>query len=213
MQKDFWKYSTLVFALLSLFAILGWINEHNTSAYIELGKPTTTISLKPVDDTLFVPYAVATPTPAKIIRDTIYRDSLIALPQEQKDIYISHCAEKVTYSDTIAAPKQFIAVISDTLQNNAIIGRSFALADLRDSVSYHTQNTVVKSQPMLKVYLGIYGKSAFAADVVRNFGGGGTVDFVIKDNVMIGLQGGINSQLQGEAALKTSLKISFKKQP
>jgi len=75
----------------------------------------------------------------------------------------------------------------------------------------NTQTTVEKKQSLVKVYTGLYGGVAIQNKTIASYHGGIGLDAIISDRHLIGLQGGLNSNVQMEFSVRFSEKLRLKK--
>ena len=144
------------------------------------------------------------PTPLKNIR--IIRGVIDSVWQIQKDaVALCPTPSINVYTDTFQKESSYRAIVRDTVMGE-IIGRSFSFVDLRPIIQ-GTQ-TVVKRQPLVKVYAGIFGgyiNGWNSATRLGRFGAGAS--FILNDRYLIGAK---YDALNNGADLDFQVKFSFK---
>jgi hypothetical protein len=173
-------------------------------------------SIASAKDTMIIKLISGKPAKVRTAKftDTLKAESKISDSVVFKiDTAVNDCRDTNYYEALKFYPDSFRARATGVVTNNALIDWQFDFQNLKPEVIKIVErtNTIEKKQSLVKLYTGLYGRVAFMPNVVKNYGGGVTLDGVIKDNHMIGVQGGVNSQLQGEAQLKYAVKIRLRK--
>jgi hypothetical protein len=109
-------------------------------------------------------------------------------------------------------PDSFRARMSATVTANEIIDVAVEFKNLKPDIIKIVErtNTIEKKQSLVKVYAGLYGGVALQGQTLANYRGGVAFDAIISDKHLIGLNGGINNNLQPEIGIRFSQKIRFK---
>jgi hypothetical protein len=123
------------------------------------------------------------------------------------------CKDTNIYIKETHEPDSFRIITYAEVTNNEMIKLKVTFENLlkeRIRIIERT-NTIEKKQSLVKVYLGAYANVSIQSKAIASYRGGIGLDAIIKDNHMIGLQGGVNSFLQPEIGIRFSEKIRFKK--
>ena len=110
-------------------------------------------------------------------------------------------------------PDSFRARMTATVTANEIIDVSVEFKNLKSDIIKIVErtNTIEKKQSLVKVYAGLYAGVALKGQTLANYRGGVTFDAIISDKHLIGLNGGINNNLQPEIGIRFSEKIRLGK--
>jgi hypothetical protein len=109
-------------------------------------------------------------------------------------------------------PDSFRARASGVVSGNELIEWNFDFQNLKPDVIkiIERTNTIEKKQSLVKVYAGLYGGVALKGQTLANYRGGVAFDAIISDKHLIGLNGGLNNNLQPEIGIRFSQKIRLK---
>ena len=122
------------------------------------------------------------------------------------------CLDTNYYETLTHYPDSFRARMSATVTANELIDVAVEFQNLKPDVIKIVErtNTIEKKQSLVKVYAGLYAGIALQAQTIGNYRGGVAFDAIISDKHLIGLNGGINNNLQPEIGIRFSQKIRFK---
>ena len=122
------------------------------------------------------------------------------------------CLDTNYYETLTHYPDSFRARMSATVTANELIDVAVEFQNLKPDVIKIVErtNTIEKKQSLVKVYAGLYGGVALKGQTLANYRGGVAFDAIISDKHLIGLNGGINNNLQPEIGIRFSQKIRFK---
>jgi hypothetical protein len=122
------------------------------------------------------------------------------------------CLDTNYYETLTHYPDSFRARMSATVTANELIDVAVEFKNLKPDVIKIVErtNTIEKKQSLVKVYAGLYGGVALKGQTLANYRGGVAFDAIISDKHLIGLNGGINNNLQPEIGIRFSQKIRFK---
>jgi hypothetical protein len=126
--------------------------------------------------------------------------------------YDIKCLDTNYYETLTHYPDSFRARMSATVTANELIDVAVEFQNLKPDVIkiIERTNTIEKKQSLVKVYAGLYGGVALKGQTLANYRGGVAFDAIISDKHLIGLNGGINNNLQPEIGIRFSQKIRFK---
>lgn len=206
---NYWLISTIALTV----AMIVLLCNLKSCAPNQASKPTITVKKVVVykTDTIFSFLQGKIHFSESVIHDTVLYQKIIQLGADSLLSYLQACTDKVFLSDTFANPYSYLAILNDTIQNNRVLGRSFRFADLRpDTLTYITIKEPAK-QALLKVYIGAGFCSSFRNKKFSTYQGAADVDFVFRDKVMVGISGGVNSNIDPVIGIRISSKISLKK--
>ena len=110
-------------------------------------------------------------------------------------------------------PDSFRARATGIVSGNELIEWNFDFQNLKPDVIkiIERTNTIEKKQSLVKVYAGLYAGIALQGQSIGNYRGGVAFDAIISDKHLIGLNGGINNNLQPEIGIRFSQKIRLRK--
>lgn len=131
-------------------------------------------------------------------------DSASTTVECDKDTIIS---ETSIFFDTYCDSTVFIQV-TDSLRDNEIIGRQWNVQSTSKTIYETNTVEVAKKQPLLKVYLGVFGGSKFQSNGLNGASFGGDLTTVWNDRFMV--RGSVDG-LQRSANVGFGVKLSFKK--
>jgi hypothetical protein len=125
---------------------------------------------------------------------------------------VNKCIDTNYYETLTHYPDSFRARMSATVTANELIDVAVEFQNLKPDVIKIVErtNTIEKKQSLVKVYAGLYGGVALKGQTLANYRGGVAFDAIISDKHLIGLNGGINNNLQPEIGIRFSQKIRFK---
>ena len=207
MKVNYWFFSTVVLSFV-IIALLS-LSDCNGSRNKPIKQNVKTI-VRYKTDTVFTEIMRTKTLQLKSVPDTVLLFKILSSGKDTILKYLEYCTDTVYYLDTISKANSFTAVISDTLQHNRIIGRSFRFADLRPDTLRIVTNIVPAKQPLVKVYLGVDFRTVFGL-LGNSFQGGADIDAIFKDRFLLGINGGLSSKLEPLAGIKFSTKISLRK--
>jgi hypothetical protein len=126
--------------------------------------------------------------------------------------YDIKCLDTNYYETLTHYPDSFRARMSATVTANELIDVAVEFQNLKPDVIKIVErtNTIEKKQSLVKVYAGLYAGVALQGQSIGNYRGGVAFDAIISDRHLIGLNGGINNNLQPEIGIRFSQKIRFK---
>ena len=127
--------------------------------------------------------------------------------------YDIKCLDTNYYETLTHYPDSFRARMSATVTANELIDVAVEFQNLKPDVIKIVErtNTIEKKQSLVKVYAGLYGGVALKGQTLANYRGGVAFDAIISDRHLIGLNGGINNNLQPEIGIRFSQKIRLRK--
>lgn len=160
-----------------------------------------------------------------VIKDTMVITLIKGKPKKVKtnpfndtlsisDLSISDKCLDTNYYETLTHyPDSFRARMSATVTANELIDVAVEFQNLKPDVIKIVErtNTIEKKQSLVKVYAGLYGGVALKGQTLANYRGGVAFDAIISDKHLIGLNGGINNNLQPEIGIRFSQKIRLRK--
>ena len=125
---------------------------------------------------------------------------------------VNTCLDTNYYETLKLYPDSFRARATGIVSGNELIEWNFDFQNLKPDVIkiIERTNTIEKKQSLVKVYAGLYAGIALQAQTIGNYRGGVAFDAIISDRHLIGLNGGINNNLQPEIGIRFSQKIRFK---
>jgi hypothetical protein len=207
---------TTLIGIVSFF-IIGWLlgsqlhgckgRWHGNTAS---EKSDTIIRFVPRTDTLWHSIELTNNIPYTIWgHDTVYVKKTAQIKGHDTTWLTAYqsLTDTVAYADTLRQKDEFKAELFDTLYNNRIIGRSLRWADLSPVEVRAITTTIIKKEPLVKVYIGAdaYGGKAggrINADLAP------AASFVIADRYMVDLGYYIFNQ---EVTAGLKVKLSFRK--
>lgn len=127
--------------------------------------------------------------------------------------YDIKCLDTNYYETLTHYPDSFRARMSATVTANELIDVAVEFQNLKPDVIKIVErtNTIEKKQSLVKVYAGLYAGVALQGQSIGNYRGGVAFDAIISDKHLIGLNGGINNNLQPEIGIRFSQKIRLRK--
>ncbi len=127
----------------------------------------------------------------------------------------AHCLDTTIYKVDTLCPENFRATATATVTNNELINLKVDYKNLAPEkwrIETITKTVVQeKKQSLVKVYLGVHLGTTIVNKTIGTYRGGGDIDAIIADRHMLGINGGINSNLQPEVGIRFAEKISFRK--
>jgi hypothetical protein len=125
------------------------------------------------------------------------------------------CSDTNTYKTDTLSPENFRATATAIVTGNELINLKVVYKNLAPEkwrIETITKTVVQeKRQSLVKVYLGLHVGASMVNKSIGTYRGGGDIDAIIADRHMLGINGGINSNLQPEVGIRFSEKISFRK--
>ena len=123
------------------------------------------------------------------------------------------CLDTNYYETLTHYPDSFRARMSATVTANELIDVAVEFQNLKPDIIKIVErtNTIEKKQSLVKVYAGLYAGVALKGQTLANYRGGVAFDAIISDRHLIGLNGGINNNLQPEIGIRFSQKIRLRK--
>ena len=125
------------------------------------------------------------------------------------------CNDTNIYKVDTLSPENFKATATATVTGNELINLKVVYKNLAPEkwrIETITKTVVQeKRQSLIKIYLGVHVGTSIVNKTIGTYRGGGDIDAIIADKHIIGINGGINSNLQPEVGIRFSEKISFKK--
>lgn len=160
-------------------------------------------------DTITITLIKGKPTKVKQAKFTVTQN--VTLNDTVNDA-ANLCLDTNYYETFSFHPDSFRARMTATVTANEIIDVSVEFKNLKPDIIKIVErtNTIEKKQSLLKVYAGLYGGVALKGQTLANYRGGVAFDAIISDKHLIGLNGGINNNLQPEIGIRFSQKIRFK---
>jgi hypothetical protein len=163
-----------------------------------------------VKDTITITLIKGKPTKVKQAKFTVTQN--VTLNDTVNDA-ANLCLDTNYYETFSFHPDSFRARMTATVTANELIDVSVEFKNLKPDIIKIVErtNTIEKKQSLLKVYAGLYGGVALKGQTLANYRGGVTFDAIISDKHLIGLNGGINNNLQPEIGIRFSEKIRLGK--
>ena len=212
MNKKSWIIVAAVGVVCFIMGMLTMCNTPKPPKGDLVRSDTGKVVYVPRIDTVLKPVITYVPKPYRVDHfvDTntkVIHDGNISKSNDDAGLLIFEDENKTIsyYSDTLRQKGEFKAVIRDTVAGT-LLGRSVWWADLTPIEQRTVTNTVLKKEPLVKVYLGLdayaHTGSPFNADIAP------AGSFVISDRYMVDLGYYVLHQ-QVTAGFK--VKISFRK--
>lgn len=125
------------------------------------------------------------------------------------------CNDTNLYKTDTLSPENFKATATATVTNNELINLKVDYKNLAPEkwrIETITKTVVQeKKQSLVKVYLGVHVGTTIVNKTIGAYRGGGDIDAIIADRHMLGINGGVNSNLHPEIGIRFSEKLSFRK--
>jgi hypothetical protein len=200
----------IIFGLLFILGLgIGFYGGYTHNKCPEIRSQTVSIrdSIVPKDTT---PITLIKGKPKKV-KTAKFTDS-VNIKVDSSMFNVNKCLDTNYYETLTHYPDSFRARMSATVTANELIDVAVEFQNLKPDVIKIVErtNTVEKKQSLVKVYAGLYGGVALKGQTLANYRGGVAFDAIISDKHLIGLNGGINNNLQPEIGIRFSQKIRFK---
>jgi hypothetical protein len=162
-----------------------------------------------VKDTITITLIKGKPTKVK---QSKFTDTVNVILNGTVNDAVNLCLDTNYYETFSFHPDSFRARMTATVTANEIIDVSVEFKNLKPDIIKIVErtNTIEKKQSLVKVYAGLYGGVALKGQTLANYRGGVAFDAIISDKHLVGLNGGINNNLQPEIGIRFSQKIRFK---
>jgi hypothetical protein len=200
----------IIFGLLFILGLgIGFYGGYTYNKCPEIRSQTVSIrdSIVPKDTT---PITLIKGKPKKV-KTAKFTDS-VNIKVDSSMFTVNTCLDTNYYETLKLYPDSFRARATGIVSGNELIEWNFDFQNLKPDVIkiIERTNTIEKKQSLVKVYAGLYGGVALKGQTLANYRGGVAFDAIISDRHLIGLNGGINNNLQPEIGIRFSQKIRFK---